>query len=61
MYIRKGFMFYLNTDKVSDIDLIEKLKKENNISGLVRQLLSDHYNNVKEVTQRAGKIFIDSK
>ena len=39
----KQYHFYLNPDKISDAYLIEQLKTEKNLSGLVKGLLYSYY------------------
>ena len=39
----KQYHFYLNPDKVSDAYIIEQLKTEKNLSGLVKGLLYSYY------------------
>ena len=39
----RQYHFYLNPDKVSDAYLIEQLKTEKNLSGLVKELLYSYY------------------
>ena len=39
----RQYHFYLNPDRVSDAYLIEQLKNEKNLSGLVKGLLYSYY------------------
>lgn len=39
----RQYHFYLNPDKISDAYLIEQLKTEKNLSGLVKGLLYAYY------------------
>ena len=39
----RQYHFYLNPDKISDAYLIEQLKTEKNLSGLVKGLLYSYY------------------
>ena len=39
----RQYHFYLNPDKVSDSYIIEQLKNEKNLSGLVKGLLYSYY------------------
>ena len=39
----RQFHFYLNPDRVSDAYIIEQLKTEKNLSGLVKGLLYSYY------------------
>lgn len=41
--LSKQFHFYLNPDKIKDAYLLDQIKKEKNLSGLVKNLLYNYY------------------
>ena len=45
--MRHQLNFYLNDDNITDDFIIQNLKKERNISGLVKSLLWDYYKTMK--------------
>ena len=50
--MRIQYHFYLNDNKVQDIELIRKLDKEANISSLVKRLLTQHFQLTENVREK---------
>lgn len=50
--MRHQMCFYLNDDKISDDFIIENLKKEKNISGLIKGLLYHYYKEIKPIEKK---------
>ena len=50
--MRIQYHFYLNDNKVQDIELIKELNKEDNISSLVKRLLAQHFQLTENVREK---------